>query len=118
MTAEEQYKDVAEKIKKIIVERLNLKNVTPKDIEDDMPLFGEGLGLDSVEALEIVVGLEEVFGVSIEGSALYCTNTPCVVCVKMLINAGVKEIIYSGDYPDQLAKDMIEESAIKIKRLK
>ena len=59
-----------------------------------------------------------VFGVSIEGSSLYCTNTPCVVCVKMLINAGVQEIIYAGDYPDQLAKDMIEESSIKIKRLK
>ena len=59
-----------------------------------------------------------VFGVSIEGSSLYCTNTPCVVCVKMLINAGVQEIIYAGEYPDQLAKDMIEESSIKIKRLK
>ena len=59
-----------------------------------------------------------VFGVSIQGSSLYCTNTPCVVCVKMLINAGVQEIIYAGEYPDKLAKDMIEESGIKIKRFK
>ena len=58
-----------------------------------------------------------VFGVSIKGSTLYCTNTPCVVCVKMLINAGVQEIIYSGEYPDKLAKKMLTESKIKIKNL-
>lgn len=59
-----------------------------------------------------------VFGVSIKGSTLYCTNTPCVVCVKMLINAGVVEIIFSGDYPDDLAKQMLKESNLKIKRFK
>jgi dCMP deaminase len=59
-----------------------------------------------------------VFGVSIKGSVLYCTFTPCVVCVKMLINAGVTEIIYSGEYPDDLAKQMITESNLKIKRFK
>jgi len=56
-----------------------------------------------------------VFGISIKDSILYCTNTPCIVCVKMLINAGVKEIIYSGDYPDDLAKKMLSESNIIIK---
>ncbi len=59
-----------------------------------------------------------VFGVSIKGSVLYCTNTPCVVCVKMLINAGVTEIIYAGEYPDELAKQMMSESNLKIKRFK
>ncbi len=59
-----------------------------------------------------------VFGVSITDSTLYCTSTPCVVCVKMLINAGVKEIIYSGEYPDDLAKKMLRESNLKIKRFK
>jgi dCMP deaminase len=59
-----------------------------------------------------------VFGVSIKGSVLYCTNTPCVVCVKMLINAGVTEIIYAGEYPDGLAKQMMSESTLKIKRFK
>ena len=58
-----------------------------------------------------------VFGISIKDSVLYCTNTPCVVCVKMLINAGVKEIIFSGDYPDELAKKMLSESNIKIRNL-
>ncbi|MCK5300951.1 MAG: hypothetical protein KAJ21_03530, partial [Thermoplasmatales archaeon] len=48
----------------------------------------------------------------------YCTNTPCIVCAKMLINAGVKEIIFSGDYPDDLAKQMLDDSKIKLRKLK
>ena len=58
-----------------------------------------------------------VFGISIKNSILYCTNTPCIVCVKMLINAGVEEIIFSGDYPDELAKKMLDESRIKIRKI-
>ena len=56
-----------------------------------------------------------VFGISIKNSILYCTNTPCVVCVKMLINAGVNEIVFLGEYPDELAKKMLDESSIKIR---
>jgi dCMP deaminase len=59
-----------------------------------------------------------VFGISIKGSVLYCTNAPCAVCVKMLINAGVEEIVFSGDYPDSLAEQMLSESHMKIKRFK
>jgi dCMP deaminase len=56
-----------------------------------------------------------VFGISIKNSILYCTNTPCVVCVKMLINAGVTEIVFSGEYPDDLAKKILNESEVKIR---
>lgn len=82
------------------------------------------LGVPSGERHEICRGLHAeqnaiiqsaVFGVSIKNSILYCTNTPCVVCAKMLINAGVKEIIYAGDYPDDLAKKMLDESKINIR---
>ncbi len=59
-----------------------------------------------------------VFGIQIKNSILYCTNTPCIVCAKMLINAGVMEIIFSGDYPDDLAKQMLDESKIKLRKLK
>jgi acyl carrier protein len=52
---------------KLIVERLELEDVTAADIDDEMPLFGEGLGLDSVEAFEVMVGMEAVFGVMVEG---------------------------------------------------
>ena len=57
-----------------------------------------------------------VFGISIDKSIIYVTDTPCVVCAKMLINAGVKEIVYGGDYPDDLARQMIEESHMKIRQ--
>jgi acyl carrier protein len=52
-----------EKIKKLIVERLKLADMTPEAIETDAPLFGEGLGLDSIDVLELVLGLEKEFGV-------------------------------------------------------
>jgi len=55
-----------EEIKKIIVEALNLEGMTAEAIGDDDLLFGEGLGLDSVDALELVVSLEKAYGVRID----------------------------------------------------
>jgi acyl carrier protein len=52
-------------LKKLIIERLKLEEVTPEDIGTDDPLFGEGLGLDSIDALELVLGLEKEYGVII-----------------------------------------------------
>ena len=52
-------------LKKLIIERLKLEEVTPGDIGTDDPLFGEGLGLDSIDALELVLGLEKEYGVII-----------------------------------------------------
>lgn len=52
-------------LKKQIIEELNLEGVQPEDIEDDAPLFGDGLGLDSIDALELVVLLEKYHGVKI-----------------------------------------------------
>ena len=54
-----------EKIKQLIIQRLKLAEMTPETIETDAPLFGEGLGLDSIDALELVLGLEKEFGVVI-----------------------------------------------------
>jgi len=54
-----------EKIKQLIIQRLKLADMTPEMIETDAPLFGEGLGLDSIDALELVLGLEKEFGVII-----------------------------------------------------
>lgn len=53
-------------VKKMIIERLNLEGMAPDEIEDGAPLFGEGLGLDSIDALELVIGVEKVFGVRIQ----------------------------------------------------
>ncbi len=57
--------DLIEKIKSLIITRLKLIDLTPETIETDAPLFGEGLGLDSIDALELVLGLEKEFGVII-----------------------------------------------------
>ncbi|MDD4320627.1 MAG: cytidine/deoxycytidylate deaminase family protein [Acidaminococcaceae bacterium] len=51
-----------------------------------------------------------VNGVSIAGSTLYCTHQPCVVCSKILINAGIKRIVYANPYPDKLAEEMMSEA--------
>jgi acyl carrier protein len=52
-------------LKRLIIERLKLEDVSPEDIGTDDPLFGEGLGLDSIDALELVLGLEKHYGVII-----------------------------------------------------
>ena len=57
-------------IKRLIVQSLNLEGMSPDSIADDQPLFGEGLGLDSVDALELVVALEKEFHVSIRSDEI------------------------------------------------
>lgn len=52
-------------------------------------------------------------GVNIFGATLYCTDSPCIICSKMLINAGLKEIIYGRGYPDDLSLQMLAEAGIK-----
>jgi acyl carrier protein len=56
--------DLKSKVKDLIVRRLKLE-IDPSSIQDDAPLFGEGLGLDSIDALELVLGLEQEFGIKV-----------------------------------------------------
>ena len=58
--------ELTEKLKSEIIEVLNLEDVKPEDIETDAPLFGDGLGLDSIDALELIVLLEKNYGIKIE----------------------------------------------------
>ncbi len=53
-------------------------------------------------------------GVSIQGATLFCTNFPCVICSKMLINAGIQAIYYLEGYADSLSEEMLKEAGMKI----
>ena len=56
-------------------------------------------------------------GVSIRGAHLYCTNLPCIICAKMLINAGVRRIVYLEGYSDTLTREMLDEVGMELLKL-
>lgn len=58
--------ELIEKLKIQIIEQLNLEDMEPDEIDEDEPLFGDGLGLDSIDALELIVLLEKEYGIRIE----------------------------------------------------
>ncbi|MBK6577808.1 MAG: acyl carrier protein [Sandaracinaceae bacterium] len=60
-----KHPELESQIKKLIVDALMLDDVTPEQIETDAPLFNEGLGLDSIDALELAIALDKAFGVKI-----------------------------------------------------
>jgi dCMP deaminase len=53
------------------------------------------------------------YGVAIDGASLYCTHQPCSACTKIIINAGIKRIVYRHSYPDKLAEELLAESGIE-----
>jgi dCMP deaminase len=55
-----------------------------------------------------------MYGISVQGGTLYVTHQPCVMCAKMAINAGIKRIVFKGDYPDELSKELLEEAGIEV----
>ncbi len=55
-------------------------------------------------------------GIPIAGSTLYCTNKPCVICTKMIINAGIERVVYEEGYNDPLADQMLAEAGIEMVR--
>ncbi|MFB3118723.1 MAG: phosphopantetheine-binding protein [Myxococcota bacterium] len=61
-----EHESLHAELKKLLIETLALEDTTPDEIETDAPLFGEGLGLDSIDALEIAMVLEERYGVILE----------------------------------------------------
>ncbi len=58
------------------------------------------------------------FGVPLQGASIYITHFPCVLCSKMIINAGIKRIVYSQGYPDQMSQDILKEAKLKTELLK
>ena len=83
----------------------------------------ERLGVPSGERHELCRGLHAEqnaiiqaakHGTNIDGATLYCTTMPCIICTKMIINAGITRVIYGEGYADDLAREMIAEAAIEV----
>ncbi len=86
----------------------------------------ESLNIPSGQRQELCRGLHaeqnailqaSAFGVSLKNSEIYCTHQPCVTCAKMIINAGIKRIVFLGDYPDELSIELLDECKISYERI-
>jgi dCMP deaminase len=55
-----------------------------------------------------------LYGISLKGSMMYCTNHPCIICAKMIINAGIKRIIILSNYPDKFAKEILHSAKVEV----
>ncbi|MBW1770880.1 MAG: cytidine/deoxycytidylate deaminase family protein [Deltaproteobacteria bacterium] len=89
----------------------------------DIGCLREEMGIPSGERHELCRGLHAeqnviiqaaYHGVSIKGATLYCTNLPCSICSKMLINAGISDIIYQEGYADSMTEEMLSAAGVKI----
>lgn len=58
-----------------------------------------------------------VHGVAIRGATIYVTHQPCVLCAKMIINAGIERVVFAGDYPDPMSAEMFQEAGIQLLHL-
>jgi len=100
-------------------------NGSPSGLQhcDEVGCLRQSLGVPSGERHEIcrAVHAEQnalvqaaKHGVAITGADLYTTHQPCVLCTKLLINAGIKRVIYRHSYPDQLAVKMAKEAGLSL----
>ena len=91
----------------------------------DVGCLREQMGIPSGERHELCRGLHAEqnaiiqaakHGTSIEGATLYSTTMPCIICSKMIINAGIRRVVYEIGYADQLAGEMMAESGVSMDR--
>jgi dCMP deaminase len=92
----------------------------------DVGCLREQLGVPSGERHELCRGLHAeqnaiiqaaLHGVSVNGSTLYCTNQPCIICAKMIINAGIITIVIKDGYRDKLAEDILKEAGVEVSQV-
>lgn len=104
-------------------------NGTPSGIKhcSETECLREKLKVPSGERHELCRGLHaeqnvllqaSLHGVSLRDSTLYVTNQPCIICTKMIINAGIKEVVMTDHYPDSMALKFLKEAKIKVRRVK
>ncbi len=101
-------------------------NGAPSNIEhcEKTGCLRERLKVPSGERHELCRGLHSeqnallqaaLHGVSVKDAILYSTTHPCIICAKMIINAGIKEVVIAGGYPDKMSRDLLKEAGIKIR---
>jgi acyl carrier protein len=83
--------DLRRKIKELLIERLKFEDMTPDDIKDHDPLFAGGLGLDSIDALEIVVMLETEFGIKVKNESSARENFQSVAALAEFVEQRLAE---------------------------
>lgn len=69
-------------------------------------------GLHAEQNVIIQAALE---GISLRGCVIYCTNQPCIICLKMLLNLEISELIYQDPYPDPMSLELLEQAAKKVR---
>jgi dCMP deaminase len=86
----------------------------------------EQLGVESGKMHELCRGIHAeqnaiiqaaYHGVSVKGAVIYCTNQPCSICARMIINAGIHKIYYQSGYADSLALELLGEAGIELKQI-
>ena len=68
----------------------------------------------AVHAEQNAIAQAAKLGISLEGATLYCTHQPCVICCKIIINAGIKRVVYQYGYPDEFSLELFKEANIEI----
>ncbi|MBU1864317.1 MAG: cytidine/deoxycytidylate deaminase family protein [Candidatus Omnitrophica bacterium] len=92
----------------------------------DSGCLREKLNIPAGERHELCRGLHaeqnaiiqaSLHGVNVKDSVLYCTHQPCIICAKMIINAGIKEVIFVQGYPDDLAQQFLDEAKVVVRKV-
>ncbi|MFH1847908.1 MAG: cytidine/deoxycytidylate deaminase family protein [Candidatus Omnitrophota bacterium] len=102
-------------------------NGAPSGIEhcEEAGCIRQKMNIPSGERHELCRGLHAehnailqaaLHGVTTNGAVMYITTQPCIICAKMIINAGIKEIIFKGGYPDKMAMRFLKEAKVKTRR--
>ncbi len=68
----------------------------------------------AVHAEQNAIAQAAKLGISVEGATLYCTHQPCVICAKMMINSGIKRIVYRNGYPDDFSVQLLHEANVTV----
>jgi len=104
-------------------------NGAPANIEhcEKTGCLREKLNVPSGERHELCRGLHAeqnaflqaaLHGSGVKGAILYSTTQPCIICAKMIINAGIKEVVIAGSYPDKMASAFLKEAGVKVRIIK